>query len=289
MIVGPTAAGKSSVALQVAERVRGRILSLDSMQVYRGMDVGTAKPTASERRRVPHSMLDLVDPAEEYTVEEFQRQARHVIETSEEPVVLVGGSGLHMRAVIDPLEFLPTDIEVRRQLESEDPGRLVAELTTVDTAAGEFVDLANPRRVVRAVEVHRLTGRTPSSIAGEPARQAVARYESLYPCRIVGLDPGPALAERIDARLTAMMRDGFYDEVERLAGRMGRTAGQAVGYRELSDVVAGRRTMEDALVATRRATVGLARRQRAWFRRDPRVAWIDPLRDDPVTAVMETA
>jgi tRNA dimethylallyltransferase len=287
VIVGPTASGKSAVALEIAGRIGGRILSLDSMQVYRGMDIGTAKPTAAERRSVPHSMLDLVDPVEDFTVEEFQRQAREVIDTSEEPVVLVGGSGLHMRAVIDPLEFLPTDAVLRRRLEAEDPDRLVAELVTADPEAGGFVDLANPRRVVRAVEVHRLTERTPSSIAREPARRAVARYEAVYPCRIVGLDPGPALGDRIDARLAAMLDDGFYTEVEGLTGRMGRTAAQAVGYRELSEVVAGRWTMEEGIAATRRATTALARRQRAWFRRDPRVSWIDPLRHDPVTAVME--
>ncbi|MEX1043530.1 MAG: isopentenyl transferase family protein, partial [Acidimicrobiia bacterium] len=109
VVVGPTAAGKSVVALEVAERFGARIVSLDSMQVYRGMDIGTAKPSAHERSRVPHSMIDLVDPSMEYTVREFQREARSVIEASTQPIVLVGGSGLHMRAVLDPMEFLPTD------------------------------------------------------------------------------------------------------------------------------------------------------------------------------------
>lgn len=286
--MGPTAAGKSVVALDVAERIGARILSLDSMQVYREMDIGTAKPSAGDRSHVPHSMIDLVDPTMEYSVQEFQREARSVIEGAGEPVVLVGGSGLHMRAVIDPMEFLPTDPQLRRELEQSDPAALVAELVAVDPESGQLVDLDNVRRLIRAVEVLRLTGRTPTAISGDPSRLAVTRYESHYPCRILGLDPGDELAPRIDARLNAMMEQGLLEEVAGLVGRMGRTASKAVGYAQLAPVVEGDISLEQGLGDTRRATMAVARRQRSWFRRDPRIRWLDPLRDDAVATVMES-
>lgn len=270
----------------MAERVGGRILSLDSMQVYRGMDIGTAKATPAEQARVPHSMIDLVDPTAEYSVQDFQTHARDVIESAEQPVILVGGSGLHMRAVIDPLEFLPTDGAVRAELESRSLPDLVGELVAADPAAGATVDLANSRRVVRAVEVHRLTGRTPTAIATDAARQAVARYESLYRCRMIGLDVGADLPARVDRRLADMLERGLVDEVAGL--RLGRTAAKAVGYAQLAPVTRGESSLEAGVAATRKATLGLARRQRAWFRRDPRIRWVDPLRDDPVAAVMES-
>ena len=284
VIVGPTASGKSAVALEVADRIGGRVLSLDSMQVYRGMDIGTAKASAADQARVPHHMIDLVEPSEEFSVQDFQTEARRVIDASEEPAVLVGGSGLHMRAVIDPLEFLPTDDTLRAELEAAPVEELVSELLAAD--AGTATDLANPRRVIRAVEVHRLTGRTPSEIASDPSRQAVERYESLYPARIVGLDPGDGLSDLVDRRLDAMLERGFYAEVEELWPGMGRTAAQAVGYKELAGVVRGECSLDEAVSEVRRATLALARRQRSWFRRDPRIRWMDPLQTDPVAAVM---
>lgn len=286
VIVGPTASGKSAVALEIADRIGGRVLSLDSMQVYRGMDIGTAKASADDQARVPHHMIDLVEPSEEFSVRDFQKEARAIIDSSQRPVVLVGGSGLHMRAVIDPLVFLPTDEALRAKLEAAPVGELVSELLAAD--AGTATDLANPRRVIRAVEVHRLTGRTPSEIASDPARRAVKRYESLYPCRIVGLDPS-GLPDLIDRRLEDMLERGFYTEVEGLWGRMGRTASQAVGYKELAGVVRGECSFDEGVSEVRRATLALARRQRSWFRRDPRIRWVDPLQTDPVAAVMGPA
>ena len=287
MVVGPTAAGKSEVALQVAERLGGIVVSLDSMQVYRGMDIGTAKPTPADRARVPHAMIDLVEPSEEYTVRQFQAEARRVIDEADRPVVLAGGSGLHMRAVIDPMEFLPTDPDLRSQLEASELEPLVEELVAADPEAGTHVDLANQRRVVRAVEVLRLSGRTPSVIAADPSRRAVSEYESLYPCRIFGIDPGEDLPGRIEQRIQAMIDRGLMDEVAGLRGRLGRTAGQAVGYAQLMPVVTGEMSLADGVAATRKATWELARRQRAWFRRDPRVRWLDPLQTDAAAAVME--
>ncbi len=273
--------------MEIADRIDGRLLSLDSMQIYRGMDVGTAKPSLADQARVPHHMIDLADPSEEFSVQDFQREARRIIDSSQQPVVLVGGSGLHMRAVIDPLEFLPTDDALRAELEVAPFEDLVSELLTAD--AGTTTDLANPRRVIRAVEVHRLTGRTPSEIAADPSRRAVERYESLYPCRIVGLDPGEELPALIDRRLDDMLERGFYSEVEGLWTRMGRTASQAVGYKELAGVVRGECSLDEGAVEVRRATLALARRQRSWFRRDPRTQWVDPLQTDPVAAVMGPA
>ena len=276
------------MALEVAERLDGILLSLDSMQVYRDMDIGTAKPSAADRARVPHAMVDLVDPSVEYSVQDFQVEARRVIEEADRPVVLAGGSGLHMRAVIDPMEFLPTDTDLRRQLERAELESLVTELTDADPAAGTHVDLANDRRVVRAVEVLRLTGRTPSALASDPSRRAVSRYESRYPCTIIGLDPGNALRTRIDDRVSRMIDTGLVGEVERLAGRMSRTAAQAVGYAQFLPAVRGLCSVAEGVAATSKATWDLARHQRSWFRRDPRVRWLDPLHDDVLSAVMES-
>lgn len=286
MIVGPTASGKSAIALEVADRLGATILSLDSMQVYRGMDIGTAKPSATERARVQHWMLDLCDPVDEYSVRDFQREARRLIDSAPGPVVLAGGSGLHMRAVIDPLEFLPTDEHLRTLLESTSPDELVDELLAADPDAERHVDLANPRRLIRAVEVHRLAGLTPSELAKDPARRAVSSYEALYPVTIVGVDPGDELRTRIDRRLDDMLDRGLVDEVAGLEGRMGRTAAQAVGYAQLLPVVRGELDVEEGVRRARAATVALARRQRAWFGRDPRVRWVDPLHTDVISAVM---
>ncbi|GIU92515.1 MAG: tRNA dimethylallyltransferase [Acidimicrobiia bacterium] len=274
-MVGPTASGKSDVGIRIAEAVGAVILSVDSMQVYRGMDIGTAKPTPEERRRVPHLMIDLVEPEVEYTVAEFQRTARELIDHADRPVLIVGGSGLHFRAVVDPLEFPPTDPEIRAELEQTPIEDLRSMLLSVDPQAARFVDLDNPRRVVRAVEVLRLTGRTPTALHSTQAARKVARYESLYDLRVVGVDAGDALAGRVSQRLSRMREMGFLDEVARLAPRLGKTASQAVGYRQLLDVVAGRRSEDEGFAAAEAATLRLARAQRTYFRRDPRIQWVE--------------
>lgn len=262
------------MALRIAARLGASILSVDSMQVYRGMDIGTAKPSPEDRARIPHHMLDLVDPADEYTVAEFQETARRVVEDTEGPVIVVGGSGLHFRAVVDPLEFPPHDPRLRALLEGVDVSELRSELLTADPAAGEHVDLDNPRRVVRAVEVLRLTGRSPSARAASPEARAVAEHRALLPFRAVGIDPGDDLAARVPARFRAMLDRGLLDEVTGLAGRMGRTAAQAVGYKELLGVVDGSKDLASATEDAIGATTSLARRQRTWFRRDPRIHWL---------------
>ena len=150
------------MAIEVAQNLGAEVISVDSMQVYRGMDIGTAKPTVIERKGVVHHMIDVVDPSVEYTVAEFRRMGRHIIERSSKPLIISGGSGLHFRALVDPMSFAPTNPALRSELEAEDHLMLVDELTKADDRAGLLVDLANPRRVIRAVEVLRLTGETPS-------------------------------------------------------------------------------------------------------------------------------
>ncbi len=287
-VLGPTAAGKSALALALAERLDAEILSVDSMQVYRGMDIGTAKPSGEERARVRHHMVDVADPEEEYTVARFQRDARRVIAAAGRPVIVVGGSGLHFRAVVDPMRFPPHDSEVRRRLEALDPDALTRRLLAADPAAGDHVDLANPRRVVRAVEILELTGETPSVRAATAEAQNLRDYVAELEVRAVGIDPGPELEARVRRRLAAMREAGLLAEVEELAPRLGRTASQAVGYKQLLPVVAGDVDVEVGFARAEAATLALARRQRTFFRRDPRIRWL-PWSPDLDTMVAQAA
>lgn len=248
---------------------------MDSMQVYRGMDIGTAKPTLEERRRVPHHMIDVADPAEPFTVADFRRLARAALAgTGADTVLIVGGSGLHFRSVVDPMTFAPSDPGVRAEVESEEIGALVAELVGADPAAGDHVDLSNPRRVIRAVEALRLSGGTPSQRAASDSRRRYARYDPELPFRAVALDRED-LEQRVKARLHTMRSAGLLAEVEELAPRLGPTASLAVGYRQLLPVVSGRTPAEAGFAEAERATMRLVKRQRTFFRRDPRLTWID--------------
>jgi tRNA dimethylallyltransferase len=257
----------------VAEELEAPILSVDSMQVYRGMDIGTAKPSRSDRGRVHHYMIDLVEPEHPYTAAEFQRVARGLIMSGRHPLLIIaGGSGLHFRSVVDPLNFPPYDRRVRSEIEAEaDP---VEALLEVDPRAGEFVDLSNPRRVVRALEVWRLTGLTPSARSMSEEALAVQEYEPLYDFKAVGVDPGPELEARVAARTDHMREEGLLDEVIRLRGRLGPSAAGAVGYRHLMPVVEGRLDEDEAWPQIRSETMALAKRQRTFFRRDPRIQWV---------------
>lgn len=273
--------------MAVAERIGAEILSVDSMQVYRGMDIGTAKPTVEERRRVRHHMVDVAEPEDSFTVAEFRRQARRALEGSEAGTVLiVGGSGLHFRAVVDPMTFPPSDPELRRLLEAADHEALVSELVAADPEAGEVVDLANPRRVIRAVEALRLAGLTPSQLAASDTRRRYARYQPELGFAGVALDRDD-LAARVDRRLEEMRTAGLLEEVERLAPRLGPTAGEAVGYRQLLDVVRGRAGPDEGFQAAKRATMRLVKRQRTFFRRDPRLRWVRSDAEDPLAVIRE--
>lgn len=262
------------MAVSVATEIGAEVISVDSMQVYRGMDIGTAKPTVIERRGIPHHMIDIVEPSDEFSVAEFRRRGRSVMDSVERPLIIAGGSGLHFRALVDPMHFAPTDAGLRADLESCQIENLIEEITNVDPGAGDHVDLANPRRVVRAVEVFRLTGETPTDRAASESARAVRRYRSEVEFRAVGVDPGELLDARVEARLRSMRSGGLVDEVRGLRDRLGRTARGAVGYREILAHLAGEMSEDEAFEQAAQNTKKLAKRQRTWFQRDPRIRWI---------------
>jgi tRNA dimethylallyltransferase len=289
-LVGPTASGKSALALAIA-RTAGdvEIVSLDSMQVYRGLDIGTAKPTRAERAEVPHHLVDVVDPSEEWSVRRTQEAARAAlaaIEARAHRALLVGGTGLYVRAVVDDLEIPPTDQSVRDRLDGDvesDEGlaKAYARLSELDPSAAARMEPGNRRRIVRALEVIELTGRRFSSFG-----PGIDEYPApAISVTMLGLRFAPAeLADRIAARFATMRREGLVDEVRSLADRtadqaLSRTAREAIGYRELLAYFAGDiPILDDAFDAAVRRTRRFARRQRTWFGRDPRVVWIDGTR-----------
>ncbi len=301
-IVGPTASGKSALALAVARALPDiELVSLDSMQVYRGLDIGTAKPTPAERAEVVHHLVDVADPGEEWSVQRTQVSARAAIadiEARGKRAVLVGGTGLYVRAVVDDLQIPPTDAALRETLGDAAEGddglaRSYERLSALDPAAAARMEPGNRRRIVRALEVIELTGRPFSSFgSGLDTYPAPA-----IPVSIFGLDfDSAALAARIATRVETMQREGFLDEARGLVDRpLSRTASEAIGYREMLAYLAGEiPAIADALDAIVRRTRRFARRQRAWFRRDPRVAWIagaDPVAElvRAVTAVSDEA
>ena len=278
-VVGPTASAKSDVAMGLAERIGAEIISVDSVQVYREMNIGSAKPSPRMLAGVRHHLIDVVDPEDSFTAAECQQRARSVIADSTVPLILCGGSGLFFRSVVDPLTFAPHDPQVRTAVDRLAPEAARYQLLDADPQAGLHLDLANPRRVARALEVLMLTGQTPSRRADDPLRRQVRDYRHSIPFRAVGLDPGDRAEERISARLRAMRNHGFLEEVTALADRLGPTASQAVGYRQLLAVVRGEISEEEGFRETKRATMALVKRQRTFFRRDPRVAWL-PWRAD---------
>lgn len=275
--------------MTIANSTGAEILSVDSMQVYRDMDIGTAKPTGEERRRIRHHMIDVVGPEEPYTVAEFRPEARRALEGTDASLVLiVGGSGLHFRSVVDPMRFRPSDPAVRAELEQADPAGLVAELQAVDAHAGQILDLENPRRVIRAVETWRVAGVTPSQWAETPENKQYEEYRPELDFVGIAVDRTD-IAAAIRRRLQRMRSDGFLSEVESLASRLGPTASQAVGYRELLEVVSGRLTADDGFVAAESATLRLVKRQRTFFRRDPRLSWFEADDEGLFGAVMKEA
>jgi tRNA dimethylallyltransferase len=280
-LVGVTASGKSELALQVA-RARGdcEIVSVDSMCVYRGMDIGTSKPDADARAAVPHHLLDLVDPDEEFTVTQFQRAAREAlagIGRRGRHALLVGGTGLYQRAVVDELSIPGRYPDVVASLESElDQGRagpadLHARLAALDPVGAGRMEPTNRRRVVRALEV--------TLGAGRPFSEFGPGLGSYPPSGIPQVGLAPAAAEvdgRIGRRFAAMLEAGLVEEVRRLAARpagISRTARQALGYREILAHVEGGAALDDCVDEAIRRTRQFARRQASWFRRDPRITW----------------
>jgi tRNA dimethylallyltransferase len=276
-VVGPTAAGKSDLGVALARALGGEVINADSMQLYRGMDIGTAKLTPEERHGVPHHLLDIWEVAEAANVADYQRLARAEIDRLHalgRLPVLVGGSGLYVRAAIDALDFPGTDAAVRARLEAEldmrGPGALHARLAAVDPGAARAILPSNGRRIVRALEVVEITGR--------PFTANLPGHESVYDTVQIGVGvPRPELDERIARRVDRMWEEGLVAEVRALeaAGlREGRTASRALGYQQVLASFAGRYTLDEARTETVRATKRFARRQDSWFRRDPRLHWL---------------
>ncbi len=291
-LVGCTASGKSALALELA---RGHpdieLVSVDSMQVYRGMDIGTAKPTAAEQAEVPHHLLDLVDPAEDFTVARYREAFEDVlagIEARGRRALLVGGTGLYLRAVIDRLELPGEYPEVRRALEAQlDTMALYARLHGLDPVAAGRMEPGNRRRVVRALEVTLGSGRPFSSFG-----PGLGTYGPT-PFALLGIRlPREVIDRRIEERYAAQLDAGFLEEVRHLAARPGglsRTAGQALGYRELLAHLEGACELAEAVELAISRTRRFARRQDRWFRRDPRIRWLEPPAGDPNPAVLAPA
>jgi tRNA dimethylallyltransferase len=278
-IVGATAAGKSELAVEVALALDGEVVNADSMQLYRGMDIGTAKLTMAERRGVPHHLLDVWNVTRTASVAEYQVLAGHVIDDIEargRVPVLVGGSGLYIRAALGDLRFPGTDEEIRGRLECElaahGPMVLYQRLAAADPAAAAAILPSNGRRIVRALEVIELSGR--------PFSATMPGYDAGRPAVQVGLGADrPELDRRIEARAERMWAAGFEAEVRGLAARGlrdGKTAPRALGYQQVLRSLDGEWTAEQAREETVRATRRFARRQESWFRRDPRVTWLAP-------------
>ncbi|MEO3938788.1 tRNA (adenosine(37)-N6)-dimethylallyltransferase MiaA [Dermatophilaceae bacterium Soc4.6] len=276
-VVGPTATGKSDLALDLAERLGGEVVGADAMQLYRGMDIGTAKLTTAERRGIPHHQLDVLDARDEASVAAYQREARAdvaAISGRGRRPVLVGGSGLYVRAALDTLEIPPTDPAVRArlsdELERDGTASLRDRLVRLDPVAAQAIDPSNGRRLVRALEVIELTGR--------PFSATLPSRELARPTVILGLHAERAtLDARIEARVERMWDAGLLDEVESLLGqglREGRTASRAIGYAQAVGQLDGVLTGAQARAGTAAGTRRLARRQQSWFTPDPRVVWL---------------
>jgi tRNA dimethylallyltransferase len=277
-VVGPTATGKSGLGIQLARALGGEIVNADSMQLYAGMDIGTAKEPEAARQGVPHHLLDIWPVTQAANVADYQKLARAAIDdimARDRVPVLVGGSGLYVRAALDDLHFPGTDTATRARLTDElallGPAVLHARLATLDPAAAAAILPGNGRRIVRALEVIELSGR--------PFAATMPAYAQVRPAVQIGLTlPRPELDLRIAARVDRMWQAGFEAEVRRLAAqglRAGPTASRALGYQQLLRYLDGECTLDDAGAETIKATKRFARRQESWFRRDPRVRWLD--------------
>ncbi|MEL6980846.1 MAG: tRNA (adenosine(37)-N6)-dimethylallyltransferase MiaA [Actinomycetota bacterium] len=283
VLIGPTASGKSALAVELANRFGDtEIVSADAMAVYRGMDIGTAKPTIDERAGVVHHLIDEVDPSEDYTVARFADRVVEVIAEVEgrgRSVLVVGGTGLYVRAVVDDFTVPPRFPELRSELEADpDSAGLHARLSELDPAAAAKILPSNRRRIVRALEVCLGTGQPFSSFGPGVDHYGPTRF------LLAGLDiDRPTMDARIDGRYDRQLADGFLAEVRRVRdGGLSATAAQALGYRELIAHLDGETTLDEALDAAKRRTRRFARRQQRWFRRDPRIQWFPAGDDDLV-------
>lgn len=290
VIAGPTAAGKSELALQLAESLAGEVVNGDALQLYRGMDIGTAKLPAAERRGVPHHLLDVLDVTDYATVAAYQSQARSAVSdilARGRTPILVGGTGLYLQSVVDDLQFPATDPAVRAALEQElaaiGDAALYARLAELDPVAAARIQPRNSRRVIRALEVIALTGRPFS--ATMPTRGEF-RFDAIWFC--VDRETGD-LDERIAVRVNSMVDQGFLDEVRALSKiglRDGVTASRALGYQQMLAVLDGTLSMDQAIADTISGTRRYVRRQRSWFRRDSRQIWLPATASDLLATVI---
>ena len=292
-VVGPTATGKSELAVALAERLGGEVVNADAMQLYRGMDIGTAKLPTEQRRGVPHHLLDVLEVTETASVAAYQHDARTVIGellAAGRVPVITGGSGLYVRALLDELDFPGTDAGLRTRLEAElaerGPTALHARLRELDPEAAGRIPPSNGRRVVRALEVVVLTGRPFTAAMPRPGP---ARHGTV----VIGLDTDPAaLDAAVYARVERMFAAGLVDEVlvlEARGLRRGRTASRALGYRHVLEALDAGADPRSAAAATARATCRFVRRQRSWFRRDERIRWLDAARPDLLDGALAVA
>lgn len=284
-LVGPTCVGKSSIAIGLAKDINAEILSCDSMQVYRGMDIGTAKPTKEEQGLVPHHMIDVVDLTEGYNVARYLKDADKVIaeiQGRDRVPLVVGGTGLYARALIDGLFIGPSaDEKIRNRLERLDS--LYEELKKVDPISADRIKPQDKRRIIRALEVYYITG--------EPISSFQTQWPKKTEVILVGLNRDRKdLYSRIDKRVEQMFRSGFIDEVRRLVDQgliQNKTASQALGYKEALGYLSGRCTLEETRRLIKQNTRHFARRQLTWFRKDDRVRWIWIQQDEDVSVTVE--
>jgi tRNA dimethylallyltransferase len=284
VICGATATGKSDLSISLAQKIDAEIINADSMQLYKGMDIGTAKINTEEQRGIPHHMLDLLEVNQDANVAWYQDKARSVISDIHargKDAIIVGGTGLYIKAILDELNFPDTDPVVRAELELEFATKGIAplfeRLEKLDPAAALAIDKANSRRVIRALEVIKITGKpfTANLPREESSRYPYAKQFGLVMDR-------DSLSERISLRVDRMWEKGFVQEVEKLltAGIMqGTTAQRALGYAQVIAQIEGKVTQEEAQEETKRATRQYARRQETWFSRDERITWISPLQN----------
>lgn len=291
-VIGPTAAGKSDLAVDIALELGGEVVNTDSMQLYRGMDIGTAKLSPAERRGVPHHLLDIWEVTKAASVAEYQSLVRPLIDDLRARGVvpiLVGGSGLYVRAALDDLEFPGTDPEIRTRLEAEleraGPLPLYERLRERDLRAAGAILPGNGRRIVRALEVIELSGR--------PFSATMPSYDAVYDSVQLGVEvPREILDERVAARVRRMWEAGLVEEVGRLAAKglaKGRTASRALGYAQVIRFLDGEWSEEQAMEETIRATRRFVRRQESWFRRDPRVIWLPQQAPDLLARALTVA
>ena len=281
-IVGPTAVGKTALSLDIAEKFSAEIINADAMQIYKGMDIGTAKLPLSQRRGIVHHQIDVLDPMDEANVSQYQKQTREIINdllNRKVQPMLVGGSGLYVNSVLEDLEFPGTNLEVRAKyeeiLDEQGVEVLYEMLEQIDPNAAKNILPSNARKIVRALEVNEFTGKAFNAKLPEPS--------PIFSDVRIALDmPRDLLDKRISDRVHQMFEDGFVDEVKSLEKnlRLGKTAFRALGYSQVLSLLAGEIAEDEAITLTINATKKFARRQLSWFRRDPLIHWLDATSPD---------